>query len=105
MKYQQLQNGKFSVTLELPDDRQCTVKTDCTTAAEAKALAKAAKLETIESLARTGQLTAALIRKLTVGGALYTSRAIDEWKAWLDATANSELTAITYKQTVDAWYI
>jgi integrase len=105
LKYHQLQNGKYSITLRLPDDRQCTVKTDCTSATEVKQVAKIANLEAVEALAKSGKLTAALIRKLTIGGTMPTSQAISEWKAWLKATANSELTALTYQRDLEVWYV
>src|SRR6185369_8868839 len=104
MKTQTRQNGNFSVTLDLGDGRQCTVNTGASTAADAKAIIKAANLESIEALAKAGQLTAALIRKLTIGGTLTARAAIDQWKSWIDSTANSELTAAAYKRYVNAWY-
>lgn len=94
--------GIISVVINTPKGPR-SVSTHSTDMKEAKALVKAANIETIEVLSKAGQLNQALIQKLTIGGNMTVSKAIEEWSKWINETSGSDRTADTHIMFVNAW--
>lgn len=105
MRFNQLENGKVSITIDRSDERQCTIKTECSTIQEAKELAERGNLKAIEILAKTDQLNSRLIRKLTIGGTMTTTHAIELWSEWLKENAGSNQTYMRFHRVVMRWYL
>lgn len=94
--------GLISVQVRTPQGVR-RISTGCTDKAEAAAVIKAANIETLEVLAKAGQLSQSLVQKLVVGSNITVAAAIEEWSMWLNDTANSVRTAETQIMYVKAW--
>lgn len=85
-------SGIIAVDIETPKGVR-SISTGTTDPKEAKAILKAANVESVEVLAKAGQLTQALIQKLTLGGSMTVEKSMEEWEEWIRDTANSDRTA------------
>jgi integrase len=95
-------SGILTVEINTPQGKR-RVSTGCTDPKQAREVVKAANIESIEVLAKAGQITQELIRKLTIGGNMTVEQAIEDWEKWLREVVNSDRTAENHVMFVRAW--
>ncbi len=95
-------SGIITVAVQTQDGQRI-ISTGTTDKAEAREIIRAANIEGIEAIAKTGQLTAELIRKLTSSGNITLEQAITQWAELTRSIAQSDRTADNSIMYVNAW--